>query len=180
MRCLSLVGDLMKWIESSGSKSKVADIDEGMVERYLRNRARKHSIHRIDRPALKRFVSVLRKLGMIAPAEPLRITPQDQILVEFSDHLSERGLAPRSIVRHLPVIRRLLREVCSAMALGAVSVTAAAVRNDSVAALLVLAARNKAAERSRAAALDGTHDLQLLQADMAAVGVTPSGTVRSG
>jgi site-specific recombinase XerD len=114
LRCLSLVGDLMKWIESSGSKSKVADIDERMVERYLRNRARKHSIHRIDRPALKRFVSVLRKLGMIAPAEPLRITPQDQRLVEFSDHLSERGLAPRSIVRHLQVIRRFLCEVCPA------------------------------------------------------------------
>jgi hypothetical protein len=46
-----------------------------------------------------------------------------------------------------------------------------------VAALLVLAARNKAAERRRAAALDGTHDLHLLQADMAAVGVTPSGAV---
>ena len=26
---------------------------------------------------------------------------------------SERGLAPRSIVRHLPVIRRFLHEVCS-------------------------------------------------------------------
>ena len=33
------------------------------------------------------------------------------------------------------------------------------------------------AERRRAAALDGIHDLQLLEADMAAVGVTPSGTV---
>jgi site-specific recombinase XerD len=112
LRCLSLVGDLMKWIESSGSK--VADIDVRMVERYLRNRARKRSIHRIDRPALKRFLSVLRKLGMIAPAEPLRITPQDQILLDFSDHLSERGLAPRSIVRHLHVIRRFLCEVCPA------------------------------------------------------------------
>jgi site-specific recombinase XerD len=112
LRCVSLVGDLMKWIASSGSK--VADIDERMVERYLHNRARKRSIHRIDRPALKRFLSVLRKLGMIAPAEPLRITPQDQILVEFSDHLSERGLAPRSIVRHLQVIRRFLCDVCPA------------------------------------------------------------------
>jgi hypothetical protein len=46
-----------------------------------------------------------------------------------------------------------------------------------VAALLVLAARNKSAQHRRAAVLDGTHDLQLLQADMTAVGVTPSVTV---
>src|SRR5262252_482219 len=59
----------------------------------------------------------------------------------------------------------------------AVSITATAVRDDGVAALLVLAARNIATERRRAAALDRTHDLQLLQADMATVGFTPSGTV---
>jgi len=46
-----------------------------------------------------------------------------------------------------------------------------------VAALLVVAARNKAAERRRATALDRAHDLHLLQADMAAVGLTPSGAV---
>jgi len=115
LRCLSLVGDVMEWIASSGSK--VADIDERMVERYLRNRARKQSIHPIDRPALKRFLSLLRNVGMIAPAEPLRITRQDQILAEFSDYQQrERGLAPRSIVRHLPVIRRFLCEVCPANA----------------------------------------------------------------
>ena len=46
-----------------------------------------------------------------------------------------------------------------------------------MAALRVVAARNKAAKRRRAAALDRAHDLQLLETDMAAVGVTPSGTV---
>jgi len=51
------------------------------------------------------------------------------------------------------------------------------IRNDRVGAALVLATRNMPAERRRAAALDGTHDLQLLQADMTAVGFTPSGTV---
>ena len=114
LRCLRLVGDLMKWIASSGFR--VADIDEHVVERYLRNRATKHSVHSIDRPALKRFLSVLREAGMIGPAEPPRITRQDRIIAEFSDHLCERGLAPRSIVRHLPIIRRFLCEVCPANA----------------------------------------------------------------
>jgi hypothetical protein len=63
------------------------------------------------------------------------------------------------------------------LALGAVPIPAAVVRNKRVGAALVLAARDVPAERRRAAALDRTHHLQLLQADVAAVGVTPSGTV---
>ena len=51
------------------------------------------------------------------------------------------------------------------------------IRNDCVGAALVLAARDVPAERRRAAALNRAHHLQLLQADMAAVGVTPSGTM---
>ena len=46
-----------------------------------------------------------------------------------------------------------------------------------MAAGVVLAARNMASERRRAAALDGAHHLQLVEADVAAVGITPSGTV---
>ena len=51
------------------------------------------------------------------------------------------------------------------------------VGNDRVGAALILAACNVPAERRRAAALDRTHHLQLLEADMATVGFTPSGTV---
>ena len=46
-----------------------------------------------------------------------------------------------------------------------------------VGAALILAARDVSAERHLAAGLDRTHHLQLLQADVAAVGFTPSGTV---
>jgi site-specific recombinase XerD len=112
-RCLSLVGDLLCWI--AGSRWKLPDLDERMVERYLRHRAGKQSIQPGDRSALKRLLSVLRDAGTIAPAALPPITPQDQIFEEFGDYLGrERGLAPKSIVRHLPVIRRFLREVCPA------------------------------------------------------------------
>ena len=57
----------------------------------------------------------LRDVGTIRPATLPPITPQDQIFEEFSDYLrSERGLAPKSIIRHLPFIRRFLRELCPA------------------------------------------------------------------
>ncbi len=58
---------------------------------------------------------MLRDAGMIPPAALPPITPQDRIFEEFSDYLRrERGLAPKSIIRHLPVIRRFLREECPA------------------------------------------------------------------
>ena len=112
-RCLNLVGDLLSWI--AGSRSKLTDLDERMVERYLRYRGNKQSIQPGDRAALKRWLSVLRETGTITPAALQPITPQDQIFQEFSDYLRrERGLAPRSIVSHLPAIRRFLQEVCPA------------------------------------------------------------------
>ena len=46
-----------------------------------------------------------------------------------------------------------------------------------MAARRVLAARNMAAERRRTTALDRTHYLQLIEAHMSAVGLTPSRTV---
>ena len=45
--------------------------------------------------------------------------------------------------------------------------------SDLVSARLVLAARNMAAKRRRAAALDRRHDLHLAEADVAGVGFTP-------
>jgi site-specific recombinase XerD len=112
-RCLNLVSDLLRWIASG--RSNLADLDERMIERYLRHRARKQSIQPGNQAALKRLLSVMRDAGTIAPAALSPIAPLDQIFQEFSDYLRrERGLAPKSIVRHLPVINRFLREVCPA------------------------------------------------------------------
>ncbi|MCP3420151.1 site-specific integrase [Bradyrhizobium brasilense] len=100
-RCLNVVGGLLSWI--AGRRYKLVDLDEQVVERYLRHRGRRQSIQPGDRAALKRWLLVLPPL-----------TPHERIFKEFDAYLrSERGLAPRSIVRHLPVIRRFLHEVCS-------------------------------------------------------------------
>jgi len=108
-----LVSDLLSWIASS--RCVLIKLDERMVDRYLRHRARKQSIQLGDRAALKRFLSVLRDARKIAPAEPPRMTPQEQIFAEFSDYLQrERGLTAASIIGHSPAIRRFLCEVCPA------------------------------------------------------------------
>jgi len=76
-RCLNLAGGLLSWI--ARSRSKLADLDEGMVERYLRHRARRQSIQpgdrSGDRAALKRWLSVLREDGAIAPLVLPPLTP---------------------------------------------------------------------------------------------------------
>ena len=57
---------------------------------------------------------MLREEGAIAPLALPPLTQHERIFKEFDAYLrSERGLAPKSIVRHLPVIRRFLHEVCS-------------------------------------------------------------------
>ena len=64
-----------------------------------------------------------------------------------------------------------------ALALRAMPVATAIVADDRVAAGAVLAMRDVAAEGCRAATLDGTHHLHLRQANVAAIGLTPRGTV---
>ena len=111
-RCLNVVGGLLSWI--AGRRYKLIDLDEQIVERYLRHRGGRQSIQPGDRAALKRWLSVLREEGAIVPLVLPPLTPHERIFKEFDAYLrSERGLAPRSIVRHLPVIRRFLHEVCS-------------------------------------------------------------------
>ena len=58
-----------------------------------------------------------------------------------------------------------------ALALGAMPVAAAIVGNHSMGAFL--AARDMAAERHRAAALDGRHHLHLVEADVPGIGAAP-------
>ena len=112
-RCLNVVGGLLSWME--GRRWALAALDERMFERYLRHRAGRQTIQPGDRAALKRWLSVLREEGVIAPAALPALTPHDRIFKEFDAYLrTERGLAPKSIIRHLPVIRRFLHEVCPA------------------------------------------------------------------
>lgn len=112
-RCFNVVSGLLSWIASR--RGALADLDERSVEQYLRHRAGKQSIQPGDRSALKRWLSVLREEGAIAPAVLLLPTSHERIFNEFAAYLrTERGLVPKSIVRHLPVIRRFLHEVCPA------------------------------------------------------------------
>lgn len=110
-RCLNVVSGLLSWIASR--RMALADVDERVVERYLRYRAGRQTIQPGDRAALVRWLTVLREGQAIAPAVPASLTAREQIFKEFDEYLrTERGLAPVSIVRHLPTLRCFLDEVC--------------------------------------------------------------------
>src|SRR5436189_6335672 len=64
-----------------------------------------------------------------------------------------------------------------ALALGAVAIAATIVTDDGVSTRTVLATRDMTSECCRAAALDRTHHLHLVEADMPRVSQTPSGAV---
>jgi hypothetical protein len=81
-RCLNVVGGLLRWMASS--RIRLTDLDERRVERYLRHRGCRQTIQPGDQAALKRWLSVLRSAGTIAPAA--------------LPHSSRGRLVPRSTV----------------------------------------------------------------------------------
>lgn len=110
-RALNLFRDLMRWIEAS--KLAAADLNENVIDTFLSDRAKRQSIQPGDRAAMARLLSSLRDAGLIAPAEPPQPTEHEQIFQAFSDYLAkERGLAPASVLRHLPIVRQFLKELC--------------------------------------------------------------------
>jgi hypothetical protein len=108
-RCLRVVGDFSRWLASK--QLGLGDLDEGMVEQYQAFRVHHRCPFQSDRPALKRLLVVLREVGAIPRKVPVTLTSHEQIFENFGKYLDrECGLAPVTIIRHLPVVRRFLRE----------------------------------------------------------------------
>src|SRR5467141_3824984 len=113
--------------------------------------------HRLRRGLEQQIVD--HRLVLVGDVANRRRQREDDVEVGNREQL---GLARRH-----PLARR------RALALRAVPVAAAVVGDRGVGA--VLAARDVSAQRRRAAALDGAHHLELEQADVTAVGMTPRG-----
>lgn len=110
-RSLNLFSDLVNWLASR--ESRLEDLDENAVERFLSDRSIVQTIQPGDRAALHRLLSTLRQASVIAPGPVAAVTVHEQIFEAFSIYLRrDRGLVANSALRHLPVIRLFLREVC--------------------------------------------------------------------
>jgi site-specific recombinase XerD len=110
-RNIRVVDDFGRWLTRKGMG--VRDIDEAIVGRYMAFRARYRHPFFSDRPALNRFLAVLRDAELIAPQRLSHLSAHEQIVADFRHHLREQGgYAPRSIITHLPTLRRFLAERC--------------------------------------------------------------------
>ena len=110
-RNIRVVDDFGRWLARRGMV--VGDIDEAVVNRYMAFRVRYRHPFLSDRPALNRFLAVLREEALIAPQRLPHLSADEQIVADFRHHLREQGgYAPRTIITHLPTLRRFLAEHC--------------------------------------------------------------------
>lgn len=99
-RCLHVLGGLLSWI--AGRRYKLIDLDEQVVERYLRHRGGRQSIQPGDRSALKRWLSVLGEEGARAqligmPDSPHKTTTNpSRFIVSGSQVVELRGRSRRA------------------------------------------------------------------------------------
>ena len=110
-RSLNLFRDLMCWAASSSLAAK--DLNERVIEAFLEFRSERQCIQPGDRAAMARLLSALREAALIAPAETPPPSEHEAIFQAFSDYLEkERGLVRTSVLRHWPVVRQFLGELC--------------------------------------------------------------------
>lgn len=110
-RNIRVVDDFGRWLARRGMV--VRDIDEAVVNRYMAFRVRYRHPFLSDRPALNRLLAVLREEALIAPQRLPHLSADEQIVADFRRHLREQGgYAPRTIITHLPTLRRFLAEHC--------------------------------------------------------------------
>lgn len=111
-RCIRIVGDFSQWL--ARRHFHISDVDESLVELFLRFRANYQRPVCSDRRALFRFLGLLRQIDVIAPLTPIPATPLEQIEQDFERYLlRERGLSRTTVIRHRPPLRKFLEECCS-------------------------------------------------------------------
>ena len=81
---LNLFRDLMRW--TAANKSAPADLNEHVIEAFLRFRAERQGIQPGDRAAMARLLSALRESGLVVPAEIPQPTEHEAIFQAFSDY----------------------------------------------------------------------------------------------
>lgn len=110
-RCIRIVSDFSQWLACK--HFDIHEVDEHLVGRYLRFRAQCQQPFCSDRPALCRFLELLRQIHVIAPPIPTPPKLLEQIEQDFERYLlRERGLSRSTVIRHRPPLRMFLQEYC--------------------------------------------------------------------
>ena len=104
---LRVLKDLGIWLEAR--RRGVADLDEKLVEGYLKERRRK--CRHGSRRGVRAFLELLRREHVVAPAVVAEGSEADQLRLRYETYLQrERGLVPATIDGYRPFVRRFLDE----------------------------------------------------------------------
>ena len=109
-RQLLPVAGLSRWLQRR--RLTAADVDLTIVERYLRDCARRRHPESCNRSALRKLVDLLHRQGIgheVHPVEPQ--SAQERVEEAFKRYLvQERGLSPATLPNYLPFVHALLLE----------------------------------------------------------------------
>lgn len=110
LKALSILRHFGLWL--TDRHRGLGDIDEQLVGRFLKFRARRRPLANGDRSALTRLVTILREARIIGLPLPLTLEPADQILEGFRGYLvRRRGLSPTSAEAYVTFVRPFLRDI---------------------------------------------------------------------
>lgn len=107
---IRLIASLSEWLQQQDIQTK--DINDQIVDRFLKYRKQFVKIRRGDQFALTRVLNLLHEMG-ITNDKVYEIVKSDYQRVEddFKDYLShERSLAPATVINYLPIVHKFLFE----------------------------------------------------------------------
>jgi site-specific recombinase XerD len=104
-----VIADLSRWLKQK--RFTLLDLDDTVVDRFLRLRRGQHRVRRGDPKALGRLLAMLRQTGVVKQQQAVEVTARAKVIGEFRHYLSqERGLAQPTLLNYLPVIEQFLSE----------------------------------------------------------------------
>jgi len=110
-RKVHLARDFSRWLGKQAVS--VRHVSSAHVARSLRSRARRVQIQKGDAAALRQFINLLRRQGVVSPEKiaPCRLTPVEHAVDAFERYLrNERTLGEAAVVNYAPFVRRFLAD----------------------------------------------------------------------
>jgi site-specific recombinase XerD len=106
---LQWVAQLGRWLRQK--KLAVAQLDEDIVDRFLKELRRQGRLHKGQGPTTLRFLVHLRSQGIIpCPKSVCDSSPLAELARQYEKYLRmERGLTTATVVNYLPIVHRFLR-----------------------------------------------------------------------
>jgi hypothetical protein len=104
---IQLLKRFSKWLRKG--RTKICDLDEIVVERFLRCVHGASPARRDDASTLYRFLRMLRDHGATRPAKKLSLSPRQRLIANYGRYLlEERGLAQTTIIYYVAFVDQFL------------------------------------------------------------------------